>query len=47
VVDNGIIEKLFEEAGRQDNAPTDPYKASTPEAVLEYVKSTVRETTSV
>jgi peroxiredoxin len=47
VVDNGIIEKLFEEAGRQDNAPADPYEASTPEAVLEYVKSTVRETTSV
>jgi hypothetical protein len=39
-----VIEKLFEEAGRQDNAPTDPYEASTPEAVLEYVKTTVRET---
>ena len=47
VVDNGIIEKLFEEAGRQDNAPTDPYEASTPEAVLEYVKTTVKEPTPV
>ena len=47
VVDNGLIEKLFEEAGRQDNAPTDPYEASTPEAVLEYVKSTVKEPTPV
>jgi peroxiredoxin len=47
VVDNGIIEKLFEEAGRTDNAATDPYEISTPENVLEYVKSTVRETTTV
>ena len=44
VVDNGVIEKLFEEAGRQDNASTDPYEASTPEAVLEYINTTVRET---
>ncbi len=47
VVDNGMIEKLFEEAGKQDNAPSDPYEATTPEAVLEYVKSTVRETAQV
>jgi peroxiredoxin len=47
VVDNGIIEKLFEEAGRQDNALTDPYEATTPEAVLEYVKTTVKEPTPV
>jgi peroxiredoxin len=47
VVDNGVIEKLFEEAGRTDNAATDPYEISTPENVLEYVKSTVRETASV
>ena len=47
VVDDRIIEKLFEEAGRTDNAATDPYEATTPEAVLEYVKSTVRETATV
>ena len=47
VVENGIIEKLFVEEGLRDNADTDPYEASTPEAVLEYVKSTVRETTTV
>jgi peroxiredoxin len=47
VVDNGIIEKLFEEPARCDNAPEDPYGVSSPEAVLEYVKSTVRETTTV
>ena len=47
VVDNGIIEKLFVEEGLRDNADTDPYEVSTPEAVLEYVKSTVRETAPV
>ena len=44
VVDNGVIEKLFEEPGKRDNAPEDPYVATTPEVVLDYVKSTVRET---
>jgi peroxiredoxin len=43
VVDNGMIEKLFEEPGRYDNAKEDPYGETTPEKVLEYVKSTVRE----
>ena len=44
VVDNGIIEKLFEEPGRSDNAADDPYGETTPEAVLEYVKTATRET---
>jgi peroxiredoxin len=47
VVDNGMIEKLFEEPGRCDNAKEDPYGETTPEKVLEYVKSTARETVSV
>ena len=47
VVDNGIIEKLFEEPGKGDNAIDDPYGETTPDKVLEYVKSTVRETVSV
>jgi peroxiredoxin len=47
VVDNGIIEKLFVEDGQRDNADTDPYEATTPEVVLDYVKSTVRETATV
>jgi len=47
VVNNGIIEKLFEEEGKQDNAASDPYEATTPEAVYEYVKSTVNKTVSV
>jgi peroxiredoxin len=44
VVDNGILEKLFVEPGQRDNAPEDPYVVSTPEVVLDYVKTTVRET---
>ena len=47
VVDNGIIEKLFIEDGKSDNASTDPYVETTPEKVFEYVKSTVRELASV
>jgi len=47
VVNDGIIEKLFVEKGFCDNADTDPYEATTPEVVLEYVKSTVREPASV
>jgi len=47
VVDNGVIEKLFVEDGQRDNADSDPYEATTPEAVLEYVKSSVRETAQV
>ena len=42
--EDGIIEKLFVEAGKRDNADTDPYEETTPEKVLEYVKTTVRET---
>jgi peroxiredoxin len=44
VVENGIIEKLFVEAGQRDNADSDPYEKTTPENVYEYVKSTSRET---
>jgi peroxiredoxin len=43
VVDNGIITKLFVEAGMRDNADSDPYEESTPDKVLEYVRSKLRE----
>ena len=42
VVDNGVIEKLFLEAGLRDNADSDPYEVSTPENVLEYVSANVK-----
>ncbi len=47
VIVNGVIEKMFVEENQRNNADTDPYEISTPENVLEYVKSTVRETTTV
>jgi peroxiredoxin len=43
VVDNGIIKKLFVEDGMCDNATEDPYLETTPERVLDYVRSTVLE----
>ena len=43
VVKDGIIEKLFVEAGQRDNADTDPYEATTPDNVLSYVRSNVLE----
>jgi peroxiredoxin len=39
VIDNGIIEKLFVEAGKRDNADTDPYEVTNPETILSYLKS--------
>jgi peroxiredoxin len=42
VVDNGEIEWMVEEPGRQNNATEDPYVATTPEAVLDYVTSTAK-----
>ena len=39
VIDNGLIEKMFIEPGKCDNADNDPYEESTPEKVLEYVKA--------
>ena len=39
VVNNGIVEKLFVEAGKRDNADTDPYEVTNPETILSYLKS--------
>ena len=38
VVNNGIIEKFFEEPGRRDNAVDDPYGETSPENVLAYLR---------
>jgi len=42
VVNDGIIEKLFEEEGKCDNGGGDPYYETTPEAVFRYVSSAVK-----
>jgi peroxiredoxin len=38
IVDDGKVEKIFEEPGRSDNCETDPYTETTPLNVLEYLK---------
>lgn len=37
VVNNGVVEKLFEEPGKCDNAKDDPYGETTPDKVLGYL----------
>jgi peroxiredoxin len=39
VVNNGFVEKLFLEPGKEDNASEDPYEETTPEKVIEYLDS--------
>jgi peroxiredoxin len=39
VVDDGVIEQLFEEPGRVGNCPIDPYEVSDPDTVLDYLQS--------
>lgn len=38
VIRNGIIEKFFEEPGREDNHEEDPYGTTSPENVLNYLE---------
>ena len=39
VVNNGVIEKWFEEPGREDNHPEDPYGETSPETVMAWLDS--------
>jgi len=39
IIDNGIIEAWFEEPGREDDCATDPYGESSPENLLQYLRS--------
>jgi peroxiredoxin len=47
VIGDGNIEWMVEELGRGDNVIDDPYQETTPEKVLEYLKSTTKETVEV
>lgn len=38
VIKDGVVEAWFEEPGKSDNHPEDPYGVSSPETVLEYVQ---------
>jgi peroxiredoxin len=37
VVNDGEVEKMFEEPGKENNCPTDPYGDSSPENVMAYL----------
>tara|TARA_R100000005_G_scaffold70391_2_gene38019 strand:+ start:658 stop:1167 length:510 start_codon:yes stop_codon:yes gene_type:complete len=37
VVNDGVIEKLWEEPGKEDNCPDDPYTTTDPETVIQYL----------
>jgi len=39
LVDNGEIVKIFEEPGKMDNCPTDPFEVSDVDTMLNYVKT--------
>ena len=39
VVNDGEIEEIFEEPGKVENCPIDPYEVSDPDTVLQYLKS--------
>ena len=43
IVDNGVVEAWFEEPGRDDNHPEDPYGVSSPENLLEYLQKKAAE----
>jgi len=39
VVNNGEVEKMFEEPGKEDNCDSDPYGETSPENVMEYLRN--------
>jgi peroxiredoxin len=39
IVNDGIIEKIFEEPGKSDDCTTDPYGESSPENVLQWLET--------
>lgn len=38
IIDNGRVEKLFVEEGKEDNCPVDPYGETSPENILRYLR---------
>jgi len=37
IINDGVVEKMFEEPGREDNFGSDPYQESSPENVMQYL----------
>mgnify|MGYP003627589959 CR=1 FL=1 len=39
VIENGVLEKMLEEEGQEDDHPADPFEVSSAESVLEYLRT--------
>ncbi len=46
VINDGVVEAWFEEPGRSDNHPRDPYGESSPETVLAWLQAPRTEATA-
>jgi peroxiredoxin len=40
IINDGVVEKVFEEPGKADDVTTDPYGESSPENVLKFLQAT-------
>jgi peroxiredoxin len=40
IINDGVVEKMFEEPGKADNLSEDPYGESSPENVLKFLQAT-------
>ena len=47
IINDGVVEKVFEEAGKGDNTKGDPYEISSPESVLKYLQSTTLDSNAI
>ena len=47
IINDGVVEKVFEEPGKGDNTSGDPYGVSSPENVLKYLQSSSIDSNSI
>ena len=47
IVNNGVIEEIFEEPGKGNNTSGDPYEVSSPENVLKYLQSSTLDSNEI
>lgn len=43
VVDNGVVERMFVEPGKEDDCATDPYGETSPENIIDYLRQAVQQ----
>ena len=47
IINDGVVEKVFEEPGKGHNTSGDPYGVSSPENVLKYLQSSSIDSNSI